>query len=224
MHTKLLYKTLCGLVFSVIPSHAVTSFVEHFDSGNANWRLNSSTAATQVIDGSNTYITVARNFESLSAGSGAVLLRAQDEFNSSNHAFEGNYLTDGVISVSALFRHNLPEAAELFVRFANPNNFPGATAEVTSLVSPNVWTPITIQINAANSEFVTFEGSDFNTIFSNIGHLQFGVNIPASVAGTATNYGFDLDTVSIVATGAAPEPSSLFLFSLTGLLIFRRRR
>jgi hypothetical protein len=67
-----------------------------------------------------------------------------------------------------------------------------------------------------------FEGFDWNTVFSNIGHMQFGVNIPPSLVGSSTAFMFDLDKVQV---SLVPEPAAVSL-AVCGLAVvgFVRRR
>jgi hypothetical protein len=66
---------------------------------------------------------------------------------------------------------------------------------------------------------VTFEGSDFATVFGNIGNLQIGVDVPAELAGMNRVVTFDVDKVSIV-----PEPTTLTLLAPGLAWLMRRRR
>ena len=82
---------------------------------------------------------------------------------------------------------------------------------------PETWTEITIPINPANPQFISYEFGDFNTIFHSVGRIQLGVSVPAELAGSTTPVTFDLDQVTIV-----PEPAALGLM-LIGAGLLRRR-
>ena len=67
--------------------------------------------------------------------------------------------------------------------------------------------------------------STFNDTFTNVGRVQIGFNVPASMASSPTSYVYALDQVS-VSIVPVPEPGSLFLV-LSGIamgLNCRRRR
>jgi hypothetical protein len=61
-------------------------------------------------------------------------------------------------------------------------------------------------------------------VFSNVGNMQFGVNIPTSLEDSATPYTFDLDRVRV---SLVPEPASAALavcaLAAIGSLVRRRR-
>ena len=141
-------------------------------------------------------------------GTSAVLFRAHDEFNASGNAFVGNWVAAGVNQLYAYVRHNAPEPLTFFARIATPFNFPGAQAVQSSAVPSNVWTPLTFLVDPTNPQWVTFEGSNYNTILSNVGHLQFGIEIPPSLALDATSYEIGLDQVSL---RVVPEPAGASL-------------
>jgi hypothetical protein len=142
------------------------------------------------------------------------LFRAQDEFNSSGHAFEGNWIVQNIGQFSALVRHNAPLPLSFFARFSGPGNFPGGTAVKFAPVLPNTWTELSFDIRPSNPEFVTYEGTSFNTVFSNVGHIQLGLSVPAALAANSTAFMFDIDKVSIAR--AIPEPSTLVALLLAG--------
>jgi hypothetical protein len=157
------------------------------------------------------------------AGTSMVLFRAQDEFNSSAHALEGNWIADGAGEFSAFVRHNAPMPLTYFARFSGPGNSPGGIAVKFAPVISGVWTQLKFAINPGNPEFVTFEGSSFSTVFTNIGHLQLGVNVPAALAGNITQYTFDIDKASLAAP--VPEPTAFVASVIAGmsLMCWRRR-
>jgi len=81
------------------------------------------------------------------------------------------------------------------------------------------WTEVSIDISAANPQFVTYEGSTFESIFSNVGFIQIGVVAPDSLIGDPTLFDLGLDNVAIV-----PAPAGLLALAPAGLLAGRRRR
>ena len=151
-----------------------------------------------------------------------MLFRAQDEFNSSGHALEGNWVAQNVGQFSTYVRHNAPQPLSFFTRFSGPGNFPGGTAVKFAPVLPNTWTQLTFDIRADNPEFVTFEGSSFNTVFSNVGHVQVGVSVPAPLNANSTAFAFDIDKVSIAP--AVPEPATFAAVFIAGMALVGVRR
>jgi hypothetical protein len=106
-----------------------------------------------------------------------------------------------------------------FARIASPFSFPGAVAIDFAPVMPNVWTEVSFDISAASSQFVSFEGTDFATVFSDVGNVQFGVGAPDELVSDTTQYTYQLDQVSIV-----PEPACwLLALVLAGFSCLSRR-
>jgi hypothetical protein len=217
---------LC-LLCTVAPSHAGAAtlpFTEGFSANASGWLDNASGALTHSASGGQDgagFVSTQFNFLGSTAGSqGPVLFRGNA--SASGGAFTGNWLTDGVATLSAWVRHDADIPINSFARFAAPAGFPGAIAAVFTPVAPGSnWTRISVQINPSNPQFVSFEGSDFNAIFASIGRVQIGASIPAALAGVDRVVHFDLDSVSIA--GAVPEPSALAVLGLViGGLAARR--
>ena len=204
---------------------AVTSFTETFDNGNANWGdpISSPAGADHNAGG---FITTGGALADLGQG---VLFRGQAGLGSSGGAFTGNWIADDVSQFSVDVRHNSQVPLSFFARFASPFNFPGATAVQFQPVLANQWTTLTFNI-ADNPQFgapnfVTFEGSSFEGVFSNIGNVQVGVSIPEGFENNPALangvFTFDMDNASVT---AIPEPSGTLLAMAGGLLLLRRRR
>lgn len=183
-------------------------FEEEFAMDAADWKNSSSADLTYVATGgSDGGGFVSTTFAFASTGSNTpVLFRGQDGFDSSGDAFVGDWITENVTTLRAFVRHNAPQSLNFFSRFASPLSFPGAVAVDFSPVPPGVWTQIELQTTSSSPQFVSFEGSDFATVFSDIGNVQIGASRPDSLETDVTIYTFDLDQVTIV-----PEPSSWFL-------------
>ena len=168
---------------AVSPTNAaIVPFTEQFSSGPSNWHDASGAAPVDWVsaggpDGSS-YVSTTFNFMNQTPGleipNNAVnLFRAQDEFNSSNHAFEGNWINDGVAEFSFWVRHNGSASLNVFARFSPPTNFPGWAAVEFTPVAPNTWTQVSFNIAFGNPELF-YEGppptqTQFNQVFSNIG-------------------------------------------------------
>ncbi len=215
-----------GALFAAAPALALSNpFTEDFVAGSANWGTASGqTPPAWVPTGgpdASAYITGGFNFAGSAFEDTPVLLRAHESFNSSGGAFAGNWLAGGVTELSYFFRHNAPVPLTPFARIAGgpTGNTPAAVGIQFAPVLPNTWTEVTIPISPFSPQFITFENSDFNTIFSDIGNVQFGVSVPESLAGVDQTFAFDLDQASIV---PAPAASVTMLIGIVGLT--RRRR
>lgn len=213
---------LALLALSGTAMAATVPFTEHFASSASSWRdaAGAVDLAWVPVGGpdASSYASGTFNFQASVVNDTPVLFRGQNNYNSSGGAFVGNWITDGVTLVTAQVRHNAPVPLNFFGRFASPFGFPGAVAVDFVPVAPGQWQTITFAINPASPQFISFETSDFNTVFSNIGRVQFGVSVPAAMAGVNQSFTFDVDQVSIV-----PAPGALALLGL-GMLARRRRR
>jgi hypothetical protein len=203
---------------------AIVPFTEDFAADSANWRGASDAALItwQPAGGPDdrSFISGVFNFAATSAGDPVVQFRGQEEFGSSGGAFVGDWIADGIEQFTAYVRHDAEVPLTFFVRFSLPSRFPGGTAVSFAPVPAHTWTPIIIPIAASNPQFVTFENSDFDSVFGNIGNVQVGVSVPEGLAGVDATVGFDLDKVAIV-----PEPAVLTLLVVAaGAGMVRRRR
>ena len=79
---------------------ATSPFTEDFTSSNANWAdssgMNLATFVTSGGPDGSSYISATVDTSSYADGDGVTVFRGQDEFDSSNHAFEGNWLAGGI--------------------------------------------------------------------------------------------------------------------------------
>jgi hypothetical protein len=218
---------IVGLLLCSTSVQATTlPFTEEFTDDVADWADNTGLDLTHVGSGgpdggayaSTTFVLENRGGESV------ILFRGQDELGSSNGAFEGNWITEGVAQFSAFVRHDAPQPLNFLTRFSGPGNFPGAVAVSFAPVPPDTWTLIEFDIRPDNPEFVTFEGTNFNTVFSNIGHVQVGISVPESLDSVSTPFTFDLDKSSIA---PVPEPASWILAvgpAMAGLMWWMPKR
>ena len=224
---RLVLAALCCAVLTATPSFAVTlPFTEDFLT-TANWAdaaLNPFGLSFVDMGGpdGSSYVSQAFSFGPLPDGESAALFRAQDEFNSSDGAFEGDWIAEGVGVFSAFVRHNLPVPVNFFTRFSGPMNFPGGIAVEFVPVFPNTWTEISFEISETNPQFVSFEGMEFSDVFANVGHVQIGANVPDGFGGNPAFWQFDVDKATVV---PVPEPTcTLSVLLGFGCLVLRRRK
>lgn len=207
-----------------VASATVVGFREDFTTGSAAWRNSNGSAdlawsASGGADGSG-YATSTFNLSVTTPGGfPPTVIRAQQGYGSSGGAFAGNWIADGATAVSFWFRHDLSEAIGLTGRFASANNFPGAAVVSFVPVQPNTWTLVTFDVSATSNAFVSFEGSSYAAVFSNIGNMQLGFAVPAALIGQNIDGHFDIDGFTIV-----PAPGAWALLMVAGVATRRRRR
>lgn len=218
MNSRVLTVSLGLLATSFLLStqaQAAPSVTEEFDNA-ANWVSGAFTAIQEVGSGgvgNSSYVSWEAGFDSLGQGT---IFRAHEAFDASGDAFVGDWLAEGYVQLSAYVRHNAPLPLNYFARLATPSNFPAAGVVSFIPVLPNTWTELSFNVQPSSPQIVTYEGSDHQTIFSNIGNLQLFVEVPAGLESDPTLYRFDLDQVSV----SVPEPATFFLLlagSLTWL-------
>jgi hypothetical protein len=220
---------------------AVTNpFTETFTADGASWgsgQTSSFTAAAHSSTGGpagagDGFISATRNH---TTGSTVVVLRGQDNFNSSGDAFVGNWQAAGVTTLSFDVMHNntsAPSGVTFFARFAVAANSPAFSVQSTTPVPANTWTHITIPVSLAdyqaNPSLWNYEAAplgdpalEYASIFSAVANVQ----LLAAPTGTTPTTGspvpftYSLDNVSIV-----PEPASLAALGLVaGPLLLGRR-
>jgi hypothetical protein len=211
------------------PARAVTfGFTESFETSNAGW---SGLLATQPLDHSpiggvddGGHVDIQPSTDpaaSALGGNGPVIFRAPA--SASGGAFTGNWLTSGVSTVQAYFRHSLDLApVNIYVRMAGA---PGAGAGVffaESQVEQNDgWTLVNFDVTEDNFTVAGGPGTTYAGVLGNVTQFQFGAQLLTAVDPPSTQIHFELDQVSLV-----PEPSSLLLVvgMTVGLLPWRRRR
>lgn len=195
----------------------INPFTETFSSSAANW--SSSSAFTPLTyfgsggpDGSG-YASVNYSFANNLPGDQPLVFRGQSNFGSSGNAFVGNWIAAGVTQFSFSVRHTSTAPMAFFARFA-PAAGPGAVAVFNTAAVAGEWTTYSVSIAPA-TPFV-YEGTNFNTAFSNVARVQIGVLVDDAVAGRTVT--LDIDNVGII-----PAPASA-LIPLAGLLAAGRRR
>ncbi len=206
----------------------VVPFSEDFVSDPAGWADVASGALVHSAVGGpdgagDSFVSAERNFVSSPNNSATTIIRGHDSADASGDAFVGNWIDSGVTAFSYFVRHDAGVPLTLAARFASPLNFPGANA-VFGPVASGVWTEVTFDVTPGSSQFTSFEGSDYTTIFSNIGNIQLTAR-PDALLGVDQIVTFQFADVQVV-----PEASSAVLFGLgaglagTYVIIARRRR
>jgi hypothetical protein len=215
---------LASLSIAVAPADAaVIGFHESFAAGAANWR---GATSTTLLSWSQTggpldhaFVSSAFNLAATQAGGiPSTLIRASASAGSSSLAYAGNWAAEGVTGVNFWFRHDLADSIGLTLRVASPQNYPGASAFDGVLIAPNVWTLVSFDLRPEGGEWISFEGTTYATALSNVGNMQVGFNVPASLAGQNITGHFDMTGFSIV-----PGPGTLALLALGGVISRRRR-
>jgi len=212
----------CVLSFGASSFALTLPFTEDFAADAASWRDAAGTSTLDwfssggVDDGA--YASGVFNFVNAQDGDTPITLRGHAAFGSSGGAFVGDWLDEGVSELSFFVRHDVGAPVDFFARLVSSANFPAALAFVGA-VPAGEWTQVTIPIDPANPQWESFSGSNFNTIFSNIGNIQIGAIVDGSLAGLDQEFRFDLDRVSII-----PSPGGAALLALAGVAGMRRRR
>ena len=213
-----------SLAMTAVASASIVGFVETFDDDSANWRNFNGSAVLDWFpnggpDGS-AYASSLFNLSGTSPGGfPPTVIRAQSNFNSSNGAYAGDWISAGVTGVRFDIRHNLSEAVTITGRFATPNNNPGASVETATLIAPNAWTTVFIDLTPDSPDFISFGSGNYNSIFSNIGNIQLGFNVPVDLAGQNIDARFDIDNFRII-----PAPGAAGALARLALGAARRRR
>jgi hypothetical protein len=225
---------LLGCSLGVSNAMAVTlPVIENFNSTNQNWK-NSNSALTQdttwISSGGpsgasdafiqSTFTTPASGTPSASQ----VLFRARNTVNSSGNVFFGNWIADGVQSVDFWIRQDTGSSIDLGLRIPTSAGFPAMLGRFPIQIPSNVWTHVSMAINATNPELLDETGpthANFSSVFSNVTYLQIFANL--SGLPNSTTVHFDVDGFRLV-----PEPSTWVLASCGGvsmlLACIRRRR
>jgi hypothetical protein len=207
-------------------SGVVVPFVETFET-DAAWTNTDFVAPDFVASGGkdgSSYISTTRSFVNSADGDFDVLFRGEPSLipglvpDASGGAFIGNWIDAGVTELSFDIRHNGFAPVNFFARVANAARFPGAIAVAFQPVLPGQWTTITLDMTETSPNFVSFEGQDYASVFTNAGPVQIGIDAGA-LGGIPQDFTFDLDNVRIV-----PTPGTAVALAFGGVLASRRRR
>ncbi len=212
-----------------VASAALVPFTENFAAGPSDWRQADGITDLNWLpaggpDGSS-YGSGLFSFVAQGPGAQPAILRAHDEYGAagaSGGAFVGNWLADGATGFSAWVRHSAPMPLTFYARYASPTNSPGAASVQFAPVLPNTWTQLTFDL-AFGTPNLFLEGAPsqtlYNSVFSNIGHVQIGAQVPDQLAGSPLTFSFDVDGVSLI-----PEPATASLVLLVAGAMLTRRR
>lgn len=203
---------------------AQNGFIEQFDADAANWRNSNGSATLAWLsaggpDGSGFARSTYNLAGTTVGGFPPTVIRAHASYPSSAGGYVGNWITAGATIFQFDIRHDLAEAISLTGRFATTTNNPGASAVSTTVIQPNVWTTVIFNLAEGSPDIVSLGGGTYAGIFSNLGNIQLGFNVPTALAGQNVNANFDIDNVRVL-----PTPGALALLSMGGLIVTRRRR
>lgn len=231
---------LCLMTASSMAKPVVAPVVEGFDMGVNNWRDAASAELTFVPAGGpdgSSYASTNFNLVNVAGGvpgsreASTILLRGQKlavpgigEFVASDGAFFGDWLSS-VGELRLMVRHNTPEDLLFFARIAVPGNSPAYGVNFPMTVAPNEWTELVVPIDRNNpSLFPQGAGTPemlFDTVFSEVGNIQFGFYTPTSLGGIDQDYTLDIDNITLT---RVPEPSTIALAGIAGVTFLALRR
>lgn len=205
-------------------------YVEDFSGGAANWtQNNNNTAAVAVSSGGplgtgDAFIQTSFALTTAVAGT-PVVVRATGSNNASGGAFTGSYAS--VDTVSFYVKHNASVALPIGLRLGGTT--PGTAIIVQApLTQPNVWTLLTFELDPANPDIISYEGTSgatneikFNAVIGAISNFQAFLNLAqagyvAPAAGESVTFSLDAATV--------PEPTTAVMALPALALLGRRRR
>jgi len=220
---------LTVLTLAATASASVEPYTETFADGNANWGTGGDWEVFEPLDwqgsggpDSGAHVTAPKNFVDFEPGGFPLtIFRGQDNFNSSDGAFEGDWISAGVTEFSFWVRHDADIALDYFARFTPiGSNSPSMNVIFSEAVQPNTWTKLSVEIDSNNDDLIPGgPPGTYEAVFGNLGKMQIGADV-GQLAGDDQLYHFDLALVSI----SLPAPGAMALFGLVAALGGSRRR
>lgn len=198
---------------STVAGAATVPFAESFDANADGWTDSSNLPITWVASGGadgGGYASTTFDYSTFVSpfGGGPIVARANGANNPSGGAFTGDWIADGVLSLTANVRHNSAVPLSFSTRLAPALNSPGTNLIDFVPVLPNVWTEVTFTVTTAPGLCV-FERPGGCTLagFQDVVNVQFATDAPDG-AGLTT---LDFDLVSL---NPVPEPGTAILMGL----------
>lgn len=223
--------TIAAAALATSATATVSPFTETFAEDNADWGTGGLWSEYEPLawsdgggpDGNN-YVTATQDFGGFEPGPlDLAIFRGQDNYNSSDGAFFGDWLDSGVTEFSFWVRHDAPTALEYFVRFTPTGpNFPSMNYRFEDTqVQSGEWTQLSVEIYEDNPGWVIGgnPATTYDAVFSDLGKIQLGASV-GEFAGEDVSYNFDLAMVSTT----VPAPGALGLLAIGGIAAHRRRR
>ena len=169
-------ESLYGSTFN-LDNVAIPTFSEGFDSSDSLW----ANAAFGPLD----YVSADGNpgghvstEETVSIDSGT-LFRGHVGFNSSDGNFAGDWIAEGIDTISFDVRHDYDQPLVFYARIATPQNFPAHVAIGFAPVPPGQWTTLTIDVTEGSPALINEAAPFFSyaDTFSNVGNIQIGIDV-----------------------------------------------
>jgi hypothetical protein len=222
--TTTILASVVGLALAGAAS-GIDAFTETFPTGDADWR---GFTNAEILDYTPTggvgveqdgFVSETFNFVATQPGAfGAqTLFRGEDATDASGDAFVGDW--NNQTELNFWVRHDFDQPLTFFVRLAGPQNFPSINYQSPDAIAPDTWTQISAPLDDASQWVLT--GTPFETVLSDIGNVQIGVDRLADtpLPGLDRDVVFDLDRVELI-----PSPGAIGLAAIAGLAGLRRRR
>lgn len=198
-------------------------YQEDFTDGLSGWTGGTGVTLNLISSGGSdggAYLSRSADIAPSGFGNVQVLFRCEAA-SCSDGNFSGAWLNN-VGALGWYFRHNADVALQAYARLAPQANFPGASATISTLVQPNTWTLIELDITPGNPDWTSFSGQSFESVFASISRLQLGITIPTGFTGTGIT--FDLDQASVTAPVPLPAAGWALVSGTAALVGTVRRR
>ena len=150
---------------------STSAFKETFDLDDASWATGAFSQLVYANNGTNGFVSHTIAAPSMDT----TLFRGYSSFDSSGSRFVGDWISDGITSISFDVIHDWPAPVTFFSRIAPPANFPGQIAVSFVPVLPNTWTTVTLDVSDTSVQLFG-EGQPFANTFSDVGNIQIGIS------------------------------------------------